>query len=68
MTVAWGGSLNKDGSDYLRNLRDADKALKFLEGLKRELNDEEKQIVSDTINIIVNHYTKESKNDSQTLK
>ena len=68
MTMAWGGSLNKEGSDYLRNLRDADKALKFLEGLKRELNDKETKIVSDTINIIVNHYTKDSKNESQTLK
>ena len=64
MTMAWGGSLNKDGSDYMRNLRETDNVLKFLEGLKRQLNDEEKQIVSDTINIIVNHYTKESKNDS----
>jgi hypothetical protein len=64
MTMAWGGSLNKEGSDYLRNLRDADKALKFLEGLKRELNDEEKQIVASTIDIIVNKYTKESKNES----
>ncbi len=68
MKMAWGGSLNKDGSDYVRNLREADKAIKFLEGLKSELNEEEKQIVSDTINIIVNKYTKESKNDSQTLK
>jgi len=66
--MAWGGSLNRDGSDYLRNLREADKALNFLEGLKRELNDKETQIVSDTINIIVNHYTKDSKNESQTLK
>ncbi len=66
--MAWGGSLNKEGSDYMRNLRDADKALKFLEGLKRKLNEKEKQIVSDTINIIVNHYNKESKNESQTLK
>ncbi len=64
--MAWGGSLNKEGSDYMRNLRDADKALKFLEGLKRKLNEKEKQIVSDTINIIVNHYNKESKNESQT--
>ncbi len=62
--MAWGGSLNKEGSDYVRNLREADKAIKFLEGFKRDLNDEEKQIVSDTINIIVNHYTKESKNES----
>ncbi len=66
--MAWGGSLNKEGSDYVRNLRDADKTIKFLEGFKRDLNDEEKQIVSDTINIIVNHYNKESKNESQTLK
>ena len=62
--MAWGGSLNKDGSDYVRNLRETDNVLKFLEGLKRQLNDEEKQIVSDTINIIVNHYTKKPKNDS----
>jgi len=68
MTMAWGGSLNKEGSDYVRNLRDADKALKFLEGLKLKLNDKEKQIITDTINIIVNHYNKESKNESQTLK
>ncbi len=66
--MAWGGSLNKDGSDYLRNLRETDNVIKFLERLKRELNDEEKQIVSDTINIIVNHYNKEFKNESQTLK
>ena len=64
MTMAWGGSLNKDGSDYMRNLRETDNVLKFLEGLKRQLNDEEKQIVSDTINIIVNHYTKEPKSYS----
>ena len=66
--MAWGGSLNKEGSDYVRNLREADKALKFLEGLKRKLDEKEKQIVSDTINIIVNHYNKESKSESQTLK
>jgi len=52
----------------VRNLRNADKAIKFLEELKSDLNDEEKQIVSDTINIIVNKYTKGSKNDFQTLK
>jgi hypothetical protein len=60
MTMAWGGSLNKEGSDHIRNIREADKVVKFLERLKQELNDEEKQIFSNTINIIVNHYTKES--------
>ncbi len=58
--MAWGGSLNKEGSDHVRNIREADKVIKFLERLKKELNDEEKQIFSNTINIIVNHYTKES--------
>ena len=62
--MAWGGSLNKDGSDYVRNLREADNVIKFLERIKQYLNGEEKQIVSDTINIIVNRYTKESKNES----
>ena len=66
--MAWGGSLNKEGSDYVRNLREADKAIKFLEGFKLQLDDEEKQIVSDTINIIVKLYTKESKIDSETSK
>jgi len=64
--MAWGGSLNKDGSDYIRNLREADNVIKFLERLKQELPDKEKQIVSDTINIIVNNYTKESQDENKT--
>jgi len=56
--MAWGGSLNKEGSDRIRNLREADKVLKFLEGLKRELSENEKLKVSETIDIIVKHYTK----------
>jgi hypothetical protein len=62
--MAWGGSLNKEGSDYIRNMREADKVIKFLEKLKQELNNEEKQIVEDAINLLVNHYTKESKNET----
>ena len=62
--MVWGGSLNNEGSDHLRNLREADKVIKFLEGLKRELNNEEKQKISDSINIIVKHYTKEPKIES----
>lgn len=58
--MAWGGSLNKEGSNHVRNLREADKVLKFLEGLKRDLNENEKQKVSETINIIVEHFIKKS--------
>ncbi len=61
--MAWGGSLNKEGSDYLRNIREADKVIKFLERIKQELKDEEKQLISNAIDILVNHYTKTSKNE-----
>ena len=62
--MAWGGSLNKEGSDHLRNLREADKVLKFLERLKQDLNDNEKLKVSETIDIIVKHYTKKPSYES----
>jgi len=61
--MAWGGSLNKEGSDYLRNIREADKVIKFLERIKQELEDEEKQLISNAIDVLVNHYTKTSKNE-----
>jgi len=61
--MAWGGSLNKDGSDHLRNLREADKVLKFLEELKQDVSKEEEEAISTTINIIVNHYNKKSDDD-----
>ena len=64
--MAWGGSLNKEGSNHLRNLREVDNVVKFLEGLKIKLNDKEKQKISDAINIIVNHYSKENKDGYKT--
>ena len=33
--MAWGGSLNKRGSDYIRMLRDADRVISFLERIKK---------------------------------
>ena len=61
--MAWGGSLNKEGSDYFRNIREADRVIKFLERIKQELKDEEKQLISNVIDILVDHYTKTSKNE-----
>jgi hypothetical protein len=58
--MAWGGSLNKEGSDHLRNLREADKVIKFLEKFKEDLSDNEKKLISNAINIIVDHFTKSS--------
>jgi len=56
--MAWGGSLNKDGSDYIRKLREADRVIAFLESLKEELNTEEQANFSRTIEIIVEYISK----------
>ena len=58
--MAWGGSLNEKGSDHLRNLREADKVIKFLEKFKEDLSDTEKKLFSNVIEIIVDHFTKSS--------
>ena len=58
--MAWGGTLNKKGSDHLRNLREADKVIKFLEKFKEDLSDNEKKLFSNVIEIIVDHFTKSS--------
>lgn len=56
--MAWGGSLNKNGSDYIRKLREADRVIAFLESLKEELNIEEQANFSRTIEIIVEYISK----------
>jgi hypothetical protein len=58
--MAWGGSLNKKGSDHLRDLREADKVIKFLEKFKEDLSDNEKKLFSNVIEIIVDHFTESS--------
>jgi len=50
--MAWGGFIDKDGSQYLKNMAMVEKTLKYLELLKKELNSEEKIIVEKTIQII----------------
>jgi len=56
--MAWGGFMDKDGSQYLKNMAMAEKTLKYLEFLKKELNSEEKIIVEKTIQIICDHIEK----------
>jgi len=53
--MAWGGFIDKDGSQYLKNMAMAEKTLNYLEFLKKELNSEEKIIVEKTIQIICDH-------------
>ena len=56
--MAWGGSLNNEGTEYLRIIRSADKTIEYLEGLKKFLSDEEKKQISRTIDIITDHINK----------
>ena len=58
--MAWGGFLNKEGSKHIRNLREADRVIKFLEKFKENLEEQESQKISEAIKIVVNYYTKES--------
>jgi len=56
--MAWGGSINVKGTEYLRKVRELDKILKFLEEFKNEIGPEETKSISNTIDIIVNYMNK----------
>ncbi|MFX0140926.1 MAG: hypothetical protein ACFFDN_45225 [Candidatus Hodarchaeota archaeon] len=56
--MAWGGSLNKNGSDYIRKLRKADRVIAFLERLKEDLNPDEQANFTKTIDIITDYISK----------
>ena len=56
--MVWGGSFDKKGSDYIRELVQAEKVLKFLEKFKEEVSPKEKEYLERTIAIIVDYFTK----------
>ncbi|MFX1502022.1 MAG: hypothetical protein ACFFDH_13750 [Promethearchaeota archaeon] len=56
--MAWGGSLNKKGSNHIRKLREVEKVIGFLENFKKDLNPEEKEYFSKTIEIITEYIMK----------
>lgn len=56
--MVWGGSLNEKGSEHIRKLREADKVIQFLEKIKENLVQKEKDLISKTIEIIVNYFNK----------
>lgn len=60
--MAWGGSLNKKGSDYIRMVREADNVVTFLERIKEDLNSGEQGNLSKTIEIITKYISKISEN------
>ena len=56
--MVWGGSLNKKGSDYLRKIRNAENAFRFLEALKEEAGSEDRKTISKVIEIIIKKVSK----------
>ena len=62
--MAWGGSLNKDGSSHLRKIREADRVVKFLESIREELKPQESKKVYEVIEIISNYISKNSESES----
>lgn len=65
--MAWGGSLNSDGSDYIRKVMEAEKIVKYLESLKEEVTSEERKNFEKTIRIItkyVMNLTQDNKEDA----
>lgn len=56
--MVWGGSLNEKGSEHIRKLREADKVIQFLEKIKENLVQKEKDLISKSIEIIVNYFNK----------
>ncbi|MHA1670632.1 MAG: hypothetical protein ACTSV5_08635 [Promethearchaeota archaeon] len=55
--MVWGGNLTKKGSDHIRQLREADNVIKFLEKFKEEADEADKNYISKTIDLIVNKFT-----------
>lgn len=58
VNLVWGGAFNEKGSDYIRDLVQAEKAIKFLEKFKDELEPQEKKHLEKTIGIIVSYFTR----------
>ena len=63
--MAWGGSLNKDGTKYYRILRSADNAVAFLEELKQFLSKDKQEVLNNAIEIVTDHIN--SLTDSKIL-
>ena len=55
INMAWGGFMDEDGSNYLKKMALADKSLKYLEDIKKELNKDEQLVVEKTIQIICDY-------------
>ena len=65
--MAWGGFLNREGTERLRVIRSAERTIDYLESLKEFLNKEEFETIKKTIDIInfhINRYMEGKIEDS----
>lgn len=56
--MVFGGALNADGTNYLKELRRIDNIISFLEKLKKRLEQNEKKCVDKTVDILVKYGNK----------
>jgi hypothetical protein len=56
--MVFGGALNSDGTDYLRDIRKIENVITFLEKLKSKLGKEEKQTLDDAISVLIEYGNK----------
>jgi hypothetical protein len=50
--LAWGGSLNSEGSEYVRKVREAEKIVDYLNKMKKELTEEKRKVIEKSVKII----------------
>jgi hypothetical protein len=56
--MVFGGSLNSNGTDYLRELRKIEEVIGFLEKFKSKVEDAEKKHIDKTIGTLVSYGNK----------
>jgi len=56
--MVFGGSLNSDGTDYLREIRKIENVISFLEDFKVKVETSEKQKIEQTVNILLEYGNK----------
>ncbi|MHA1726684.1 MAG: hypothetical protein ACTSXH_17910 [Promethearchaeota archaeon] len=66
--MTWGGFLGKEGSNYYRLMRRAEKSIEFLEDIKNFLNEKEKRYIVKTIEIITTYINKLSERGKKDLE
>lgn len=66
--MAWHGTLDKEGTEYFRFLRNADNTIDFLTKLKKHIDEEKIPLLEETIQAVTTHVNKVINSSNQKLK